>query len=104
MTTLFRLVFSSKVITEKELEQLRKKDPGIDLFIHPIPESPLYRFRGDDGLYTFKEMRQVIASDPLSILKVYESSHNVSGNENREHMPRHSLGEMDGKTALLKFD
>ena len=49
-------------------------------------------------------LRPYVNLNPLSILKVYESSHNVSGNENREHMPRHSLGEMDGKTALLKFD
>ena len=36
--------------------------------------------------------------------EVYESDSNIKGNQDREHLPRHTLGEMDGKTAMLKFD
>jgi hypothetical protein len=100
-TILFRLVWSDRILTKKEKDELLEKDPGAGIFLHPIDASPKYfEYDGSDELYSLEQIRSVIRNNPSAIWTVHETKCRRKG---FPYDSEHQLGEMDGKTALLKF-
>jgi hypothetical protein len=98
-TILFRLVWSDRILTEKEKDELLKKDPGAIIFMHPVDTTNKYfQYRGSDLLYTLEQIQTVIRDNPSAIWTAHEvrywgtDPHSV-----------HQIGEMDGRTVTQKF-
>lgn len=98
-TILFRLVWSDRILTEKEKDDLLRKDPGAGMFLHPIDASPhLFKYDGSDLLYTMEQIQAIIRDNPAAIWTAHEVKYRTS-----DPYSVRQLGEMDGKTAMQKF-
>jgi hypothetical protein len=100
MTILFRLVYSDRVLTEKEKDKLLEKDPGAGIFLHRIDASPKYfEYRGSKDLYSLERIQTVIKDNPSALWTAHEANPSKKGR--RPNVDQ--LGKMDGKTAMQKF-
>ena len=98
-TILFRLVWSDRILTGKEKDELLQRDPGAGIFMHPVDISEKYfQYRGSDLLYTLEQIQAVIRDNPAAIWTAHEVRYKRS-----DPYSVHMLGEMDGKTAMQKF-
>lgn len=98
-TILFRLVWSDRILTEREKDDLLKKDPGIGMFLHPIHISPrFFEYRGSDQLYTLEQIQAVIKDNPSALWTAHEVKY-----RKRDPYSVEQIGKMDGKTAMQKF-
>ncbi len=96
---LFRLVWSDRILTKKEKEDLMKKDPGAGMFIQPVDTTEKYfQYEGSDLLYTLDQIRAIIHDNPSAVW----TAHEVRYRRNDPHSIR-QIGKMDGKTAMQKF-
>lgn len=98
-TILFRLVWSDRILTTKEKDELLQKDPGAGLFLHPIHISPkFFEYRGSDQLYSLDQIQTVIKDNPSALWTAHEVKY-----RRREPYSIEQIGKMDGKTAIQKF-
>ena len=99
-TILFRLVWSDRILTAKEKDELLKKDPGAGLFLHPVRLSEKYfEYRGSEKLYSLEQIQAVIRNNPSALWTAHEANPSKKG-----YRPNvDQLGKMDGKTAIQKF-
>jgi hypothetical protein len=100
-TILFRLVWSDRILTKREKDELLKRDPGAGLFLHPVDASPKYfEYKGSDELHSLDKIQAVIRDNPSALWTAHEVK---VPRRNRKNNEIHQLGKMDGKTALSKF-
>ena len=98
-TILFRLVWSDRILTENDKDELLKKDPGAIIFLHPIDLSPHYfQYKGSDLLYSMEQIREIIEDNPSAIWTAHEVKYIRA-----DPYSVRQLGEMDGKTVTQKF-
>ena len=96
---LFRLVWSDRILTQEEKDELLRKDTGAGIFMHPIDTSEKYfKYDGSDLLYSLTQIQTVIKDDPGAIW----TAHEVKYRKNDPYSIR-QLGEMEGRTAIQKF-
>jgi hypothetical protein len=96
---LFRLVWSDRILTQKEKDELLKKDPGAGIFLHPIHVLPkFFEYQGSDQLYTLEQIQEVIKDNPSALWTAHEVKYRKD-----DPYSINQLGKMDGKTALQKF-
>ena len=97
---LFRLVWSDRILTKKEKDDLLKRDPGAGIFLHPISvSSKFFKFKGSDKLYTLDQILEVIKDNPSALW----TAHEVKYYRGDDPTITQQLGKMDGKTAIQKF-
>jgi len=98
-TILFRLVWSDRILTVKDKDELLRKDPGAGIFLQPIDTTEKYfEYDGSDKLYSIKQIQEIIKDNPSAIWTAHEAKYR----RNDPYSIR-QLGEMDGKTAMQKF-
>jgi len=98
-TILFRLVWSDRILTQKEKDDLLAKDPGAGIFMHPIDISEKYfQYRGSDLLYTLEQIQAAIRDNPSAIWTAHEVRYRRT-----DPYSVHQIGEMDGRTVTQKF-
>jgi hypothetical protein len=98
-TILFRLVWSDRILTVKEKDELLQKDPGAGLFLHPIHISPkFFEYQGSDQLYSLEQIQTVIKDNPSALWTAHEVKYRKGDPYSVEQ-----IGKMDGKTAIQKF-
>ena len=99
-TILFRLVWSDRILTLKEKDELLKKDPAAGIFLHTVDTAPKYfEYRGSNKIYTLEQIQSIIKSNPSAIWTVHEAKYR------KGNIPYSidQIGKMDGKTVMQKF-
>jgi hypothetical protein len=98
---LFRLVFSDRILTRHEKNELLKRDPGAGIFLHPIDTSPHYfSFNGSNNFYSLDEIREVIRINPSALWTAHEVKPPLTNRKNDRIV---DIGKMNSTEIIKKF-